>query len=84
MLVLSRKLNESIMIGDDIEIVVVDIKYDQVKLGINAPKYIPVHRREVYEDIQRENTVASKVGKAIVDKALEGYGPSEKKKNHKK
>ena len=84
MLVLSRKLNESIMIGDDIELVVVDIKYDQVKLGINAPKHIPVHRKEVYEDIQRENMIASKVGKEIVDKATKKYSSSGKKNNHKK
>ena len=72
------------MIGDDIELVVVDIKYDQVKLGINAPKHIPVHRKEVYEDIQRENMIASKVGKEIVDKATKKYSSSGKKNNHKK
>jgi len=64
------------MIGDDIEVVVVDIKYDQVKLGISAPRHIPVHRREVYEDIQRENMIASKVGKALVDEAINRYGSS--------
>ena len=53
MLVLSRKKNESIMINDDIRVVVVDIKGDKVKLGIEAPKEIPVHRREVFEAIQR-------------------------------
>ena len=60
MLVLSRKKNESIRIGDDIEIVVVDIKGDQVKLGIKAPRDISVHRAEVYEEIQRENREAAK------------------------
>ncbi|MBN2039991.1 MAG: carbon storage regulator CsrA [Spirochaetes bacterium] len=59
MLVLARKLNESIMIGDDIEIVVIDMKGDQVKLGIKAPKKIAVHRKEVYEEIQLENIAAS-------------------------
>lgn len=54
MLVLSRKKFESIVIGDTlIEVVVVEIRGDQVKLGINAPKSIPVHRREVYEAIER-------------------------------
>jgi len=54
-LILTRKRNERIMIGDNIEIIVVDIKGEQVQLGINAPKEIPVHRREVYEAIVREN-----------------------------
>lgn len=55
MLILTRKRNERIMIGDSIEVIVVDIKGEQVQLGINAPKEIPVHRREVYEAIVREN-----------------------------
>jgi carbon storage regulator len=54
-LILTRKRNERIMIGDNIEVIVVDIKGEQVQLGINAPKEIPVHRREVYEAIVREN-----------------------------
>ena len=54
MLVLSRQKDESIVIGDDIEITIVDVRGDKVRLGINAPKSIPVHRREVYEAIQRE------------------------------
>ncbi len=58
MLVLARKINESIMIGDDIEVVVIDIKGDQVKLGIRAPKNITVHRKEIYEEIQQENIAA--------------------------
>ncbi len=58
MLVLARKINESIMIGDDIELVVIDIKGDQVKLGIKAPKKVTVHRKEIYEEIQRENIAA--------------------------
>lgn len=55
MLILTRKRNERIMIGDSIEVIVVDIKGEQVQIGINAPKEIPVHRREVYEAIVREN-----------------------------
>ena len=53
MLVLSRRKDESIMIGDDVEITIVDIHGDRVRLGITAPKTILVHRREIYEAIQR-------------------------------
>ena len=55
MLVLSRQRDESIMIGDNIVVTIVDIRGDKVRLGINAPTEIPVHRQEVYEAIQREN-----------------------------
>ena len=58
MLVLSRKLNQSIVIGDDIHIVVVSVDRDTVKLGIQAPRSVPVHRAEVYEEIQRANRAA--------------------------
>ena len=58
MLVLARRLNESIMIGDEIEVVVIDIKGDQVKLGIRAPKRVTVHRKEIYEEIRKENIAA--------------------------
>ncbi len=61
MLVLSRQRDQKIMIGDDIEITVVDIRRDKVRLGITAPKRIPVHRKEVYEAIQRENQAASEM-----------------------
>jgi len=54
MLVLSRQKDESIMIGDNVEVTIVDVRGDKVRLGITAPKSIPVHRREVYEAIQRE------------------------------
>jgi len=60
MLVLARKTNESIVIGDSIEISVVEIKGDQVKLGIKAPGSVKVYRREVFEAIQDENLKASK------------------------
>lgn len=53
MLVLSRKRDESIMIGDDIEIVIVDIRGDKVRIGVQAPKDVAVHRREVYNAIKR-------------------------------
>jgi carbon storage regulator len=61
MLVLSRHRDESIIIGDDIVVTIVDIRGDKVRLGIDAPQDIPVHRQEVYEAIQRENRKASQV-----------------------
>lgn len=68
MLVLARKPNQSIMIGDDIEIRVVDIKGDQVKIGITAPKSISVHRKEIYEEIKAENIGASQAKAEDVNK----------------
>lgn len=59
MLVLSRQRDETIMIGDDIEITVVDIRGDKIRLGISAPARIAVHRKEVYEAIKRENEQAA-------------------------
>jgi carbon storage regulator len=61
MLVLSRQRDETIMIGDDIEITVVDIRGDKVRLGISAPTQISVHRKEVYDAIQQENQKAANV-----------------------
>ncbi len=61
MLVLSRQRDESIMIGDDVEIIIVDIRGDKVRLGITAPMEIPVHRKEVYETIKREGGRGYKV-----------------------
>ncbi|MBE0534236.1 MAG: carbon storage regulator CsrA [Phycisphaerae bacterium] len=54
MLVLSRQKDESIIIGDDVEITIVDVRGDKVRLGINAPRSISVHRKEIYDAIQRE------------------------------
>jgi carbon storage regulator len=54
MLVLSRQRDESIMIGDNIEVIIVDIRGDKVRLGITASTKIPVHRKEIYETIKRE------------------------------
>jgi carbon storage regulator len=59
MLVLSRKKNESIVINNDITIVVVEIRGDKVRLGVEAPKEVPVHRREVYDAIKRNEAVQS-------------------------
>ncbi|MCP4713296.1 MAG: carbon storage regulator CsrA [Planctomycetes bacterium] len=61
MLVLSRQKDQTIMIGDNIEITVVDIRGDKVRLGITAPPKIPVHRKEVYEAIKQENQSAAGV-----------------------
>lgn len=61
MLVLSRKENQAIIIGDEVKITVVNIHGDHVKLGINAPKSIKVYREEVYEEIQAENIRAAQV-----------------------
>ena len=54
MLVLSRQKDESIIIGDDIEVTIVDVRGDKVRLGINAPRSVSVHRKEIYEAIQKE------------------------------
>lgn len=62
MLVLSRKRNESIVIADNIEITIVEIRGDKVRLGIEAPKEVPVHRREVYEQIKRQQSAGRDPG----------------------
>ncbi len=59
MLVLSRQKDETIMIGDEIQITVVDIRGDKVRIGISAPTRVPVHRKEVYDAIKRENQAAA-------------------------
>lgn len=66
MLVLSRGRDESIMVGDNVEITIVEIRGDKVRLGIDAPKEVPVHRREVYDAIKRDKQLAK-----------EGYLPGE-------
>ncbi len=62
MLVLSRQRDETIMIGDEVELTVVDIRGDKVRLGIKAPPRIAVHRKEVYDAIKRENEQAAVIG----------------------
>ena len=62
MLVLSRQRDESIVIGENVVVTIVDIRGDKVRLGIEAPSEIPVHRQEVYEAIQRENRKAGEFG----------------------
>ncbi len=60
MLVLARKLNQSIIINNDIEIMILDTQGDQVKLGIKAPRNVKVYRKEIFDEIQKENIEASK------------------------
>lgn len=88
MLVLSRQRDQTIMIGDDIEITVVDIRGDKVRLGINAPKWVQVHRKEVYDAIKSENLRASQVQpgdlpgtepRADRDRGRRDNGPSARK-----
>jgi len=87
MLVLSRQRDESIMIGDDVEITIVDVRGDKVRLGITAPKNIPVHRREIYDAIQREKAQKAEGqapttpgnGEPPVEKAEKTEEPTRKK-----
>ncbi len=59
MLALTRKLNESIIINNDIEVVILEVKGDQVKVGIKAPKSVPIYRKEIYDQIQQSNKEAA-------------------------
>ena len=65
MLVLTRKVHQSIMIGDDIEVVVLEVRGEQVRLGVRAPKTVPVHRKEIYEQIQAENVAAAQTSEKL-------------------
>ncbi|UFT98545.1 carbon storage regulator CsrA [Radiobacillus kanasensis] len=67
MLVLTRKLHQSIKIGEDIEIKVVGIDGEQVKLGISAPKHVDIHRMEIYLDIQEQNSVAADASTDLIN-----------------
>jgi len=68
MLILTRKLNESITIGDDVKITVLEIEKGHVRLGIDAPRHISIHREEVYERIREENLKAGKENGGDADK----------------
>lgn len=61
MLVLTRKLHQSIVIGDGIEVVVLEVRGEQVRIGIKAPKNVAVHRKEIYDQIHHENAAAAEV-----------------------
>ena len=84
MLVLSRQRDETIMIGDDIEVTVVDIRGDKVRLGINAPREISVHRKEVYDAIRRENRAAAQVKPEDVSGVKAAPAPKPDDKGEKK
>jgi carbon storage regulator len=71
MLVLSRKLNERIIIGDAIEVSVLSISRDKIKLGIHAPRAVSVHRKEVYDLIHKENVLAAKMDNDSIDTAID-------------
>ena len=71
MLVLTRKTNQSIMIGDEIEISVLGVSGDKVRIGISAPKNVPVFRKEVYVSIQAERATKAAAAKPHVEAALE-------------
>ncbi len=79
MLVLSRKIEESIIIGDSIELRIVDIKGDQVKLGISAPRNVSIYRKEVYEEIQKENREAARMNVNSVENLKNLFGEDKKK-----
>jgi carbon storage regulator len=74
MLVLTRKSNQSIMIGDDIEVSVLAIMGEKVRIGIQAPRDVPVFRKEVYLEIQQERAEGSAGAREEVDAALRGLG----------
>ncbi len=80
MLVLSRQRDETIMIGDDIEITIVDIRGDKVRVGINAPRHISVHRKEVYDAIQQENRRAAKIKPEDISDAVAPPGQEQDKR----
>jgi carbon storage regulator len=75
MLLLTRKLGENIRIGDDVKITIVEVKGNHVKLGIDAPPSVKVHREEIYERIQEENRRAAQ---AIKPESSDGAGPETK------
>ena len=80
MLILTRKLGEKIAIGDDITITLVEIKGTQVKLGIEAPKHIEIHRQEVYERIRQENLNSSDINDSDLSKAFAIFRSAEDEK----
>ncbi len=77
MLILTRKLGEKINIGDDITVTLVEIKGTQVKLGIEAPRTIEIHRQEIYERIREENLSSSDINDSDLSRAVALYKSSE-------
>ncbi|MCF6154417.1 MAG: carbon storage regulator CsrA [Candidatus Brocadia sp.] len=83
MLILTRKLGESITIGDEIKVTIVDCQGKQVKLGIIAPKHIKVHREEIFEKIQEENKKAASVSKHAIAEIAQKLRENPKQTNSK-
>ncbi|MEP9411272.1 MAG: carbon storage regulator CsrA [Candidatus Brocadia sp.] len=83
MLILTRKLGESITIGDEIKVTVVDCQGKQVKLGIIAPKHVKVHREEIFEKIQEENRKAATVSKYAIAEIAKKWRKDAKKSKEK-
>ncbi|MFN3531104.1 MAG: carbon storage regulator CsrA [Candidatus Brocadia sp.] len=83
MLILTRKLGESITIGDEIKVTVVDCQGKQVKLGIIAPKHVKVHREEIFEKIQEENKKAATVSKHAIVEIAQKWRKNSKQTNSK-
>jgi len=79
MLVLARKVNQSVMIGDNIKVTIIEVAQGKVKLGISAPDHVAVHRQEVWEEIQKENLLAQQSSPEAIQKATQALNPSEKK-----
>lgn len=73
MLILTRKMGESILIGDDIEVIITSIDQNKVRVGIKSPPQIPIYREELYRRIQAENRAAAAIGKDELDNLLESY-----------
>jgi carbon storage regulator len=78
MLVLTRKSNQSIMIGDEIEVSVLAVVGEKVRIGIQAPRDIPVFRKEVYLEIREENVAGTEAAPDVVDAALQELGETKK------
>ena len=76
MLVLSRYKDQSIYIGDDIVVTIVDVRGDRIRLGIEAPSNVPVHRQEIYEAIRRENAASENCDDAVCAVAVDGTATS--------
>ncbi len=74
MLVLSRKKDQAIMIGDNIELTIIDVQGDQVRIGINAPKNVSIYRKELFLEIQEENKRAASNGMVQLDSILKNNG----------
>lgn len=73
MLILSRKVGESIRIGDDIEVIVSAVEKNKVKLGIRSPRHIPIYREELYQKIQQENREAADMRQEDIQRMLESF-----------